>query len=79
MQYYYNTKAITYVKVSGGGETVSDCVGSSCSPESTHTLQFAAMCHMFPYLAGIKIDIAVHVTQRASETASLILYRWIQG
>lgn len=58
---------------------MSDCVGSSCSPESAHTLQFAAKCHMFPYLAGIKIDIAVHVTQRASETASPILYRWIQG
>lgn len=41
------------------GETVSNCMALTSSPESAHTLQFATKYHMFSCLVGIKIYIVV--------------------
>lgn len=54
---FNNTVCIICIQKDGGGETVSDCMALTSSPESAHTLQFAAKYHMVSYLVGIKIYI----------------------
>lgn len=68
---FNNTVCIICIPKDKGGETVSDCMGLTSSPESAHTLQFAAKYHMFSCLVGIKIYIVVRVTWSVSESVPL--------
>lgn len=68
---FNNTVCIICIQKDGGGETVSNCMALTSSPESAHTLQFAAKYHMFSYLGGIKIYIVVRVTWSVSELVPL--------
>lgn len=70
---FNNTVCIICIQKDGEGETVSDCMVLTSSPESAHTLQFAAKYHMFSYLVGIKIYIVVRVTWSVSESVPLPL------
>lgn len=71
---FNNTVCIICIQKDGGEETVSDCMALTSSPESAHTLQFAAKYRMFSYLVGIKIYIVVRVTWSVSESVPLPLH-----
>lgn len=68
-----NTVCVICIQKDGGGETVSDCMALTSSPESAHTLQFAAKYHMFSCFIGIKIYIVVCVTWSVLEPVPLLL------
>lgn len=67
---FNNAVCIICIQKDGGGETVSDCMALTSSPESARVLQFAAKYHMFSYLVGIKIYIVVRVTWSVSESVT---------
>lgn len=74
LRVFNNTVCIICIQKDGGGETGSDCMALTSSPEPAHTLQFAAKYHMLSYLVGIKIYIVVRVTWSASDSVPLPLH-----